>query len=590
MEERAWYSSYDKEVPPQLDFEPMTLVDYLERSAEVWPDTTAVIFLNARLTFAELHEEVQRLATAMAGMGVTKGTKVAIQMPNIPQTVIAFYAALTLGATVVLTNPLYMPYEIEHQWNDAGCEVAVVMDFIYDQKLEGITDKLPVREYLVASIPEYLRFPMRQLAPLALKRKKKIASVPDAENVHAFRQLIRDTKPDGDLTGDVQIDDLAVLQYTGGTTGVSKGAMLTHANLSWNLQQIDAWWNLLEDGKEVMLASLPLFHVFGMNAVMNWCVSAGATMVLMPDPRDTEAIVKAIERHKVTLFPGAPAMFNAVNNMSGIKKRDLSSIKACLSGSAPLPADVMERFEELTGCKIYEGFGMSETSPVTHITPEEGVRKIGTVGLPVSNTDAKIVDIDDPAKEMPIGTEGELLLRGPQVMQGYWQRPDETAKTIRDGWLHTGDLAVMDEDGFFRIVGRTKDMINAGGYKVFPDEIDTLLMAHPDILECATIGVPDATRGETVKTFAVLIEGRELSADDIVAYCREHLAAYKVPRQVEFIDELPKSAVLKVLRRELRDREEGRREEIETGKLEADGLDEAALAESTGDPTGTDGN
>ncbi|MHC4378152.1 MAG: long-chain-fatty-acid--CoA ligase, partial [Planctomycetota bacterium] len=353
----------------------------------------------------------------------------------------------------------------------------------------------------------------------------------------------------------IDLDQIAVLQYTGGTTGPSKGAMLSHRNLSCNVQQIDAWFTGVEYGREVLLTALPLFHVFGMSVCMNFAIWAGACMVLMPNPRDFSMLVKAISKHKVTLFPGVPALFNGLNNFPGIENIDVSSVKSCFSGSAPIPPDVLERFEQLTGARIIEGFGMSETSPVSHVNPLWGKRKVGYVGIPVSDTEAKVVDVNDDSIEMPQGEEGELLIKGPQVMQGYWGREEATAESLAGGWMHTGDLARIDEDGFFKIVGRKKDMINCSGLKVFPDEVDEVLMAHDDVLEAATIGVPDEKRGETVKSFLVLQPGRSLTTEQVEAYCRENLAAYKVPREIEFIDELPKSSVLKILRRELRDME-----------------------------------
>ena len=350
-----------------------------------------------------------------------------------------------------------------------------------------------------------------------------------------------------------------MLQYTGGTTGVSKGAMLTHRNLSFNVQQVHSWFPDMDEGNEVVLAALPLFHVFGLTVAMNWGIYCGGALALLPDPRDVKALVECVSGRRVTIFPGVPAMFNALNNYAGIESVDVSSVKSCFSGSAPIPVDVLERFEKLTGARILEGFGMSESSPVTHVNPLGGVRKVGTVGVPVPDTDAKVVDVDEGTRELAVGEEGELIIRGPQVMKGYWEKPGETAETLRDGWLHTGDLASVDEDGYFKIVGRKKDMINAGGYKIFPDEVDSVLMAHEGILEAATIGVPDPRRGETVKSFIVLQPGKDLGTDAIVEYCRERLAPYKVPREIEFLDELPKSTVLKVLRRELRDRELAKR-------------------------------
>jgi long-chain acyl-CoA synthetase len=295
--------------------------------------------------------------------------------------------------------------------------------------------------------------------------------------------------------------------------------------------------------------------VFGMTLTMNSAIYSGATMILVPDPRDVAGLIDTIEKHRVTFFPAVPAMFNAISRFEGVAARDLTSVRLCVSGSAPLPRDVQERFAALSRSTIIEGYGLSETSPVTHANPVQGVRKIGTIGLPLPSTDARIVDVEDATREKPRGEEGELLVHGPQVMPGYWREPEETAKCLRDGWLATGDLATIDEDGYFRIVGRKKDMINCSGMKVFPDEVDNVLVSHPKILEAATIGVPDAERGETVKSFIVLVQGATMTVDEVQAFARENLAAYKIPRKVEFLAELPKSSVMKILRRELRDRE-----------------------------------
>ena len=562
MEKRPWHSHYDEGVAPSLAYESIALPSFLFRAAEARPDHPALVWMNMRMSYGQLARQVARAASLLARLGVTQGDSVAIQLPNMPQTVIAYYAALSLGARVVLTNPLYTPREIIHQWNDAECRVAITADFLFDQKIRDVRSELGIEHYLVASIPEYLRFPLNLLAPFKLRGQSppKIAKVRGEKNVHPFRKRLQETRPvpPSPLT---DLERIAVLQYTGGTTGVSKGAMLTHRNLSVNAQQCNAWFP--RDGSEgqVILTALPLFHVFGMTTCMNWSMVCGGTMVLVSDPRDARGIAESIAKHRVTIFPGVPAMYNALNNLPGIDRIDISSVRGCLSGSAPIARDVQERFESLTGARIVEGFGMSETSPVTHANPFHGKRKLGSIGVPVMDTDARIVDVDDPSKELSAGEEGELAIRGPQVMQGYWKRPDETEKTIVDGWLLTGDLGTMDEEGYFRIVGRKKDMINISGFKVFPDEVDDVLMAHEAVLEAATIGVPDPKRGEIVKSFVVLKDPTDsgTTADGLQRYCREVLAAYKVPREIEFIDELPKSTVLKVLRRELRDREIARR-------------------------------
>ena len=556
MKKRVWHSLYDEGVPTSYEFEDVSLPQLLEQSAATHGNRTALIFMNSRLTYRQLKQDVDRLATALDTLGVGRDTRVAIQLPNLPQTVIAYYATLSLGAQAVMTNPMYVEREIEHQWNDAGCTLAVVTDFLFERRIKAIRRRLPVKNYVIASIPEYLRFPLKLLAPLKLRRADPplMAKVDAEEGIHFFRQLIKTTPPRPPEV-DIGADDIAVVQYTGGTTGVSKGAMLTHGNLSSNAQQISAWFPALEPGKETWLASLPFFHVFGMTVSMNFPVHAGAATILMPDPRDIRQLIKSIVKHKVTVFPTVPAQINAINNYPGIENRDLTSIKACVSGSAPLPVDVLEKFEKLTGSKIVEGFGLTEASPVTHCTPLLGQRKVGSIGIPLPETDAKVVNLEDGTTEMPHGETGELVIRGPQVMKGYWQQPDATQETIKDGWLHTGDIAVIDENGFFAIVGRKKELIIAGGYNIYPDEIDRVLMAHPAVLEAATIGIPDEKRGETVKSFVVLAEGQTATVEELIEFTRRELAAYKIPRQIEFRGELPKSTVLKILRRELREQE-----------------------------------
>jgi long-chain acyl-CoA synthetase len=556
MEDRVWHQSYDQGVLPAIDFEEVTVPGLLERSAASYGDAIALVFMNSRLTFRQLKAEVDRFATALAALGVGKGTRVAIQLPNLPQTVIAYYATLSVGGQAVMTNPLYVEREIEHQWNDAGCALAVTADFLFEGRIRAIRGALPVKNYVIASIPEYLRFPLNLLARFKLKRAAPplVAKVGPGEGIHSMRKLIRATPPKPPKV-EIAMDDIAALQYTGGTTGVSKGAMLTHRNLSYNVQQVSAWFAEARRGEEVMLAVLPYFHVFGMTVAMNYSMHMAAATVLMPDPRDIPQMVKNIAKHRVTLFPAVPAMFNAINNYPRVEDIDLTSVKFCFSGSAPLPIDVGRRFESMTGATIAEGYGLTETSPVTNVNPLKGKRKPGSVGIPIGETDVKVVDVEDGTIEQPTGSEGEIIIKGPQVMKGYWGAPDVTNDVIKGGWLYTGDIGRADEEGYLFIVGRKKDMIIASGYNVYPDEVDGVLMAHPAVLEAATIGVPDERRGETVKSFIVLVKGHTTTADELIEYSRKELAAYKVPRQIEFRDELPKNTMLKVLRRELRDHE-----------------------------------
>ena len=556
MSSKTWHRFYDPGVPPVLEFEDITLPGFLERSAAAYPDATALIFLNRTMTYRELQADVDRFAAALARLGVGPGIRVAVQLPNLPQTVIAFYAALSLGATVVMTNPLYVEREIEHQWNDAGCTVAVVADFLFDRRVAHIREKLAVEHYVIASIPDFLRFPLNLLAPLRLRRADPplLASVKPGPGVHLMRSLMKQTAPDRPRPA-IAMDDTALLQYTGGTTGVAKGAMLTHRNLSCNVQQVTAWFVDVRRGGEVMMGVLPFFHVFGLTVAMAFPLSVAGAMVLMPNPRDMPQLIASISKHRVTLFPAVPAMFTAIVNAQGVEKLDLTSVRSCFSGSAPLPPDILQRFEKMTGGKIVEGYGLTETSPVTHANPLDGRRKIGSIGVPLPNTDMKVVSLEDGTTEVGVGKQGELLLKGPQVMRGYWNAPEQTAAAFTDGWFRTGDIAAVDADDYTFIVGRKKDMIIAGGYNIYPDEIDAVLVAHPAVLEAATVGIPDPKRGETVKSFVVLRPGQRATADELTEYCRRELAAYKVPRSFAFLDELPKSSALKILRRELQNHE-----------------------------------
>jgi long-chain acyl-CoA synthetase len=555
MEPRTWHRAYDPGVSPGIDFSRTTLPEHLREAATRFADRPAIRFLNRSMSYRELDREVDRFAAALASLGVGKGDRVAIQLPNLPQTVISFYGTLRLGAVAVMTNPLYVEREIEHQWNDAGCRVAITTDFLYAGRVAGMRSRLSVEHVVVAAIAEYMRFPLKQLAPRKLRRAKPplCADVKPGPGVHLFRKLVASAPDIGPATK-VAGGELAALQYTGGTTGSSKGAMLSHGNLSCQTQQLRAWMPELVPGEEVFLGVLPFFHVFGLSVAMALPVYLGSEIVILPNPRDVPAIIGAINKRRVTVFPIVPAMVNGINQSPKVGSLKVGSLKICVSGSAPLPESVLRSFEERTGGRVVEGYGLTEASPVTHTNPSKGVRKVCSIGLPIPDTDCRIVSLDD-GRDVPPGAEGELLIRGPQVMQGYWNRPDETAATLQEGWLHTGDLASVDAEGYFRIVGRKKELIIAGGFKIYPDEVDQVLVSHPSILEAATIGVPDARRGETVKSFVVFQPGKSATEAELVAWCRERLAAYKIPRVIEVRMELPKSSVLKILRRKLLEEE-----------------------------------
>ncbi|NOZ00326.1 MAG: long-chain fatty acid--CoA ligase [Deltaproteobacteria bacterium] len=562
MEEKRWHKFYDEGVLPSLDYKNLTLPQILDESAAKYPNQTALLFEGFSMTYAQLKDSVDRFATALAALGVVKGDRVAIQLPNLPQCVIAYYGVLRAGAIAVMTNPMYVEREVVHQFNDSGAKVAIILDALWMKTARKVRDKLPCEHYILTGIKDYLPFPKNLLFPLVAKKTGMVVKVPPEPGVLWLKDLLASHGPTPP-TIEWDMEDLCNLQYTGGTTGVSKGAMLTHRNLSCNVQQCRAWFPVVVDGEETMLSALPFFHSFGLTVCMNLAIYVGGAQVCVPNPRDIPKLVGIIAKSKASLFPAVPTLFTAINEYPGIEKNiDISSLKGCLSGSAPLPMEVMEKFEGLTGANITEGYGLTETSPVITANPlvNKAHRKAGSIGIPFPDSEAKIVDLETGTKEMPVGERGEVILHGPQVMKGYWNRDDETAETLRDGWLYTGDIGTMDEDGFFYIVGRKKEMIIAGGYNIYPREIDEVLYEHPKVLEAAAVGIPHPHRGETVKAYITLKEGETATEEEIIEYCKSKLAAYKVPKLVEFRDELPKSTVGKVLRRVLKEEEAAKAE------------------------------
>jgi len=550
---RPWYKFYDEGVPHHIDYPEVPLPTLVEEKAREYSRNVAIHFMKTDITYDEFQKSIDRLATALYDIGIRKGDRISLMLPNSPQFMIAFYAALKLGAIIVQTNPLYMPYELEHILNDSGAETIITLA-ILRPKVEAVWGKTPLKRVIYTSLAEYMPKLLGFGYKLRMKIKGLPTGIPKGDNIYAFQDLL--SYPINPPTVDINPkEDVALFQYTGGTTGFPKAAMLTHYNLVVNAYQTIHWFPHLEWGKEVILAVLPFFHVYGMTVAMNFSTLTGSKIILVPR-FNVRQVVKLIEKHRVTLFPGAPKIYIEVINMPGVEKYDLSSIKACISGSAPLPVKVKEEFERLTGAKLVEGYGLSEASPVTHANPIMGLNKAGSIGIPFPDTDAKIVDPEDGETEMPVGEAGELIIKGPQVMKGYWNRPEETAKTLRNGWLYTGDIAKMDEDGYFYIVDRKKDMIIVSGYNVYPREVEEVLFRHPAVKEVAVVGVPDPKSGERVKAFVVLKEGATATAEEIIEFCRKHLAKYKCPKEVEFRKELPKSFIGKVLRRVLREEEE----------------------------------
>jgi long-chain acyl-CoA synthetase len=551
--DRPWLKFYDEGVPHALEPSDKTVPDFLRWAAENYPRHTATAFMGARLTYRDLLDKVQRLASALRRFGINKGDRVAIILPNSPQLVIAYYATLWLGGVTVLTNPLYVERELEYQWGDAGIKVIITLDLLFP-KVEAVGQKLGVNQIIVTGVQDFLPIAKKLLLPLQLRRQGRWVDIDYNHMVSAFKDLVNRREEPHPLVS-VSPDDLACLQYTGGTTGLPKGAMLTHRNLVASVRQVRQF--LLQGHTEATdkaVVILPIFHVYGM-VIMNLGMHLAATLVLLPR-FEAKSLVEAIKNERPTFFLGVPALYVAILNYPGIDEVDLTSIKVCFSGGAPLPVEVIEEFERRTTSRIAEAYGMTETASVTHVNPRQGQRKYGSVGVPLVGTDAKIVDATDGAIELGFNEPGELLIKGPQVMQGYWNRSEETAQTLtEDDWLHSGDIATMDEEGYFTIVDRKKDLILSAGFNVYPREVEEVLYQHPSVEHAAVIGIPHKVRGEKITAYIQLKDGKTATAAEIRQFCKERLADYKVPRSVVFKDKLPISMAGKVLRRILRDEE-----------------------------------
>jgi len=558
--EKPWLKHYEPQVPHTIKYPERPLHTNLEESARKYPDATATIFLDAKLTYKQLNELADRFAAALQGLGVKKGDRVAIYTANCPQFVIGYYGALKAGAITVSFNPLYAAREVEHQLKDSGAETMLVMSSFYPI-VKQVRAHTALKHVIVTNIKECFP-PLTKLLFTLFKEKKggHRQDISGDANSYWLQDLLSKAPP-RPTPVEVKPSDTACFLYTGGTTGVPKGAELTHANLMANAVACRHWLHDIQEAKEVVLTALPLYHSYAMTTCMNLSVYAAGAMLLIPNPRDIPDLMKNISKHHPTLFPGVPTMYVAFNNFPDLDKYDVSSIRACISGAAGLPVEVQKRFQELTGANLVEGYGLTEASPVTHANPIYGKNKIGTIGLPWPDTEAKIVDLDTGTKEMPVGEPGELIIRGPQVMKGYWNMPEETAIALRNGWLYTGDIATMDEEGYFQIVDRKKDMIIAGGFNIYPRDVEEVLYEHPKVKEAVVAGIPDPYRGETVKAYIILKEGETATEEEIIQFCKGKMARYKVPRAVEFRTELPKTIVGKILRRMLVEEEKKKMEE-----------------------------
>lgn len=551
MDERPWYKHYDAGVPQHIDYPEISLITMLEEAGRKYPDSPCTIFKGARITYQEMNALTDRLSAGLAELGIKKGDRVGIFMPNTPQFVLAYFAILKAGAVVVAINPLYTPREIEHQVNDAGIEVMLVMSNYYNL-VKKVQPNSKIRTIVVSNLKEALPPVLSFLFSLT-KEKKGGFRVTLAEGDLWMQDLIARHKPEDRPKLSIGPDDVALFQYSGGTTGISKGAIAMHRNLVANALQIRSWFVDSEDGKETTLMAIPLFHVYGMVAGMLFSIRAGAGMVMVPNPRDLKDVLENIQKYKTTIFPGVPTMYNAINNNPDVLagKYNLSSIKGCISGSAPLMRETKEKFEAVTGGKLCEGYGLSEAPTATHCNPLLGENRTGSIGLPFPDVDCRIISLDDEVTVMPVGEIGELVIKGPQVFKGYHNMPTETTNTLRDGWLYTGDIARVDEDGYFYIVDRKKELIKPGGFQVWPREVEEVISSHPKVLEVGVAGIPDPYRGETVKAWVVVKPGMSLSEEEIKDWCKDRIAKFKVPTHVEFRNELPKTTVGKILRREL---------------------------------------
>lgn len=549
---RIWLNNYEKEVPHSLDYPDIPLHAILSESAKRFPEKTSVIFYKTLITYSELNDLTNRFANALNKLGIKSGDRVAIMLPNLPQAVISYYGTLKMGAIAVQTNPLYVERELEEQLADSGAETIIALDIFYP-RIENIKKRTPLKNIVLTGVQDYLPLLLKLLYPIKARKEGQWIKVKRIPPIYDFVGILRESDVNFSEIM-VEPDDIALLQYTGGTTGIPKAVMLTHRNLVTNVYQCRRWMWDLKEGEENILSVIPFFHVYGMTVCMNLSILLGSAMILLPKFKTID-VLKAIDRYRPSAFPGVQAMYVAINNYPNVDSFNISSIRACISGAGPLALEVQEEFERLTGGRVVEGYGLTEASPVTHANPIYGKRKKGSIGIPFPDTDARVIDMKDGEKVLPVGEVGELQVRGTQVMKGYWNRQDETDAVLKDGWLSTGDMAKMDEEGYFYIVDRKKDMIKTVGENVYPREIEEVLYRYPKIKEAVIVGIPEKFSSEIIKAYIVLKEGESATENEIIEFCRENLAKFKVPKMIEFREELPKTMIGKVLRRKLLEEE-----------------------------------
>lgn len=554
--QQSWISRYDAGVPAGVDYPESTVLDLLHHSVERFPDSPALLFYGTRISYRDLDVLTTRLAFALQRLGVMQGDRVALMLPNIPQSVIAYYGILKAGAIVVPTNLLYVEREIETQLVDSGSDTIVALDLLCPRIRAVQTAAAHPKRIITTSIRDFLPPLKKFLYPFKARLAKRWISTPIGPSIYDFLGLISEGRDDdGGLPAErphIHPHDLAQLQYTGGTTGIPKGVMLTHRNVVVNALQGRVWAPHFRDGQELFLGAIPFFHCYGQSTCQNLAIATGCPILLLPRFHPDE-VVKAIHKHRVTIFSGVPMMFAKIIDVPHIQRYDLRSLRVCLSGASPLPADVQERFEQTTGVRIAEGYGLTEAGPTTHCNPLHGEHPPGSMGLPFPDTEARVVDADTGLHNVSDGETGELIVRGPQVMRGYWNKEEETQTVLRDGWLFTGDLVRRNDEGFFFFVDRKKDIIKSRGETVYPREVEEVLLQHQAISEAAVVGVADHLCGEIVKAYIVKRPQSCVTEQELRRYCARWLAPYKVPSSFEFREELPRTIIGKVLRRMMRE-------------------------------------
>jgi long-chain acyl-CoA synthetase len=550
--EKPWLQHYPAGIPANIDpAEYPRLMDMLEACFQKFSDRPAFIFMGKSLTFGDIDRQSAAFGAYLQSRGLEAGDRIALMMPNLPQYPIALFGALRAGLILVNTNPLYTPREMRHQLIDSGAKAILIAEN-FASHLEEILGDTQIKTVMLASIGEMLGL-KGAFVNFVVRKIKKMVPKYHIPNTVWFSEAVKQGRKFTLRPLESGPDDPIVLQYTGGTTGVSKGAMLTNRNLVANMQQIRAWlYPVISDGNVVSLCPLPLYHIFAFTVNCLAFMSVGGCNVLIVNARDLPALIKEWRKYRPNVVTGVNTLFNALLNRPEFTALDFSNLRACVGGGMAVQRAVAEKWQQVTGCQLTEGYGMTEASPVISVNPVDQTMRLGTIGMPVPSTDVRI--LDEAGQPLPAGPEhvGEIVVRGPQVMKGYWQRPDATAEIIKDGWLCTGDMGFMHPDGFFQIVDRKKDMILVSGFNVYPNEIEDVLAMHPKILESAAIGIPDEKSGEVVKVFIVK-KDPSLTSEEVVEHCREYLTGYKIPKQIEFRTELPKTNVGKILRRALRD-------------------------------------